>query len=102
MLIPSKIQVVCEKAAGFFVHALMAVEFVTSKSDGPTGRLPLIAPLPTKYRRKSTFAVILAWILGKSSVLICTAEGILKAKECRKAWLSYSMSYLFTIIRVFA
>jgi len=42
----SDIEVLCKKAAGFFIYAATVVKFVDSKTDSPTKRLSLITSLP--------------------------------------------------------
>ena len=42
----SDIEVLCKKAAGFFIYAATVVKFVGSKTDSPTKRLALITSLP--------------------------------------------------------
>jgi hypothetical protein len=42
----SDIEILCKKAAGFFIYASTVVKFVDSKIDSPTGRLALITSLP--------------------------------------------------------
>jgi len=43
---PSDIDVLCKKAAGFFIYASTVVKFVGSEIDPPTERLSLITSLP--------------------------------------------------------
>jgi len=42
----SEINILCEKAAGFFIYASTAIKFITSKSHTPTQQLNLITSLP--------------------------------------------------------
>ena len=43
---PSDIEILCKKAAGFFIYASTVVKFVASKNKLPTKRLTLITSLP--------------------------------------------------------
>jgi hypothetical protein len=43
---PSDIEILCKKAAGFFIYASTVVKFVASKAGSPTKRLALITSLP--------------------------------------------------------
>jgi len=43
---PSDVNILCKKAAGFFIYASTVVKFVASESDPPTERLSLITSLP--------------------------------------------------------
>jgi len=43
---PSDINILCEKAAGFFIYASTVVKFVTSKNHTPTEQLDRIVSLP--------------------------------------------------------
>jgi len=40
------IEILCKKAAGFFIYASTVVKFINSKTDSPTKRLALITSLP--------------------------------------------------------
>ena len=42
----SDIEILCKKAAGFFIYASTVVKFVASEGDSPTERLALITSLP--------------------------------------------------------
>ena len=42
----SDIEVLCKKAAGFFIYASTVVKFINSRTDSPTRRLALITSLP--------------------------------------------------------
>ena len=43
---PSDIEILCKKAAGFFIYASTVVKFIASEDDLPTQRLTLITSLP--------------------------------------------------------
>jgi len=43
---PSDIEILCKKAAGFFIYASTVVKFVASESNPPAKRLTLITSLP--------------------------------------------------------
>ena len=43
---PSDMEILCKKAAGFFIYASTVVKFVASESDLPSERLALITSLP--------------------------------------------------------
>ena len=43
---PSDVNILCKKAAGFFIYASTVVKFVASESDPPNKRLTLITSLP--------------------------------------------------------
>jgi hypothetical protein len=51
----SDIEVLCKKAAGFFIYASTVVKFVVSEYDPPPEKLALITSLPRKHhwRRKN-------------------------------------------------
>ena len=42
----SDIEILCKKAAGFFIYASTVIKFVASEGDSPTERLALITSLP--------------------------------------------------------
>jgi len=42
----SDIEILCKKAAGFFIYASTVVKFINSRTDSPTRRLSLITSLP--------------------------------------------------------
>jgi hypothetical protein len=43
---PSDIEILCKKAAGFFIYASTVIKFIASKNDSPTKRLALITSFP--------------------------------------------------------
>ena len=53
----SDIEVLCKKAAGFFIYASTVVKFVTSKYHPPVKRLALITSLPKSTIREGKSGV---------------------------------------------
>jgi hypothetical protein len=53
----SDIEVLCKKAAGFFIYASTIVRFVTSEYHPPTKRLSLITSLPESTIREGKYGV---------------------------------------------
>jgi len=43
---PSDVEILCKKAAGFFIYASTVVKFIASEDDLPTDKLALITSLP--------------------------------------------------------
>ena len=53
----SDIEVLCKKAAGFFIYASTVVKFVTSEDHLPTERLAMITSLPQDTTKEGMFGV---------------------------------------------
>jgi hypothetical protein len=53
----SDIELLCKKAAGFFIYASTVVKFVASKTDLPTERLALITSLPQSTAKEGMSGV---------------------------------------------
>ena len=54
---PSDIEILCKKAAGFFIYASTAVKFVASEINPPSERLALITSLPRDTAREGKSGV---------------------------------------------
>jgi len=65
---PSDINILCEKAAGFFIYASMAVKFVAFKNRIPTEQLDKIVSLPqnTTHEGRSGIDLLYAQVLEQS------------------------------------
>ena len=53
----SDIEILCKKAAGFFIYASTAVKFVASEGDSPTERLAVITSLPESTTKEGRSGV---------------------------------------------
>ena len=53
----SDVEVLCRKAAGFFIYASTAVKFVASQNDLPSERLALLTSLPQSTAEEGKFGV---------------------------------------------
>ena len=64
----SDIDILCEKAAGFFIYASMVIKFVTSKSRAPTEQLDQIVSLPqsTVHEGRSGIDLLYTQILEQA------------------------------------
>ena len=65
---PHNIDILCKKAAGFFIYASTAVKFVTSRHHQPEKRLTLIISLPqdTSYEGKSGIDLLYTQVLEQA------------------------------------
>jgi len=65
---PSDINILCEKAAGFFIYASTVVKFVMSKSHTPTQQLDLITSLPqsTSHEGRSGIDILYIQVLKQA------------------------------------
>ena len=65
---PQDIDVLCKKAAGFFIYASTVVKFVGSEHHSPSERLSLIVSLPqdTSHEGKSGIDILYTQILGQA------------------------------------
>jgi len=65
---PSEINILCEKAAGFFIYASTAVKFIMTKSRTPTQQLNLITSLPqnTSYEGRSGIDTLYIQVLKQA------------------------------------
>jgi len=64
----SEINILCEKAAGFFIYASTVIKFVISKSYTPTQRLNQITSLPqsTSHEGKSGLDILYTQVLKQA------------------------------------
>ena len=64
----SEIDILCEKAAGFFIYASTVIKFVTSKNRIPTQQLNQIASVPqsTSHEGKSGIDILYAQVLEQA------------------------------------
>jgi len=65
---PDEIDILCKKAAGFFIYASTVVKFVKSKSHTPTERLNQITSLPqsTSYEGGSGIDILYTQVLRQA------------------------------------
>jgi len=65
---PSEIDILCEKAAGFFIYASTAVKFITSNYHTPTEQLNMItsSPQSTSYEWSSGVDILYTQVLGQA------------------------------------
>jgi hypothetical protein len=70
----SDVEVLCKKAAGFFIYASTVVKFVASEYDPPTERLALITSLPGNTIREGRSGVDQLYIKVLEQVFCGTHE----------------------------
>jgi len=65
---PSEIDILCKKAAGFFIYASTAIKFIMSKNHTPTQQLNRITSLPqsTSYEGRSGIDILYSQVLGQA------------------------------------
>jgi len=65
---PSEIHILCEKAAGFFIYASTAINFIMSKSHMPTQQLTQITSLPqsTSHEGRSGIDILYIQVLKQA------------------------------------
>jgi len=65
---PSEINILCRKAAGFFIYASTATRFIMSKSHTPTQQLNLITSLPqsTSHEGRSGIDILYIQVLKQA------------------------------------
>ena len=65
---PSEIDILCEKAAGYFIYASTVIKFIKSKSYPPTRRLNQITSLPqnTSHEGKSGIDILYTQVLKQA------------------------------------
>jgi len=65
---PQNIDILCKKAAGFFIHASTVVKFVASDLDPPDERLDLIVSLPqdTSYEGRLGIDLLYTQVLSQA------------------------------------
>jgi len=65
---PSDINILCKKAAGFFIYASTVVKFITSKNHTPTKQLDRIVSLPesTTYEGRSGIDLLYTQVLKQA------------------------------------
>jgi len=65
---PSEIDILCKKAAGFFIYASTAIKFIMSKSHTPTQQLDLITSLPqsTSHEGRSGIDILYIQVLKQA------------------------------------
>ena len=63
----SEINILCEKAAGFFIYASTVIKFVTSGTHPPTEQLTWITSLPqsTSHEGRSGIDILYTQVLGQ-------------------------------------
>ena len=64
----SEIDILCEKAAGFFIYASTVIKFVTSRKHNPTKQLNQITLLPesTSHEGRSGIDILYTQVLGQA------------------------------------
>ena len=65
---PSDINILCEKAAGFFIYASTVVKFIAFKNRTPTGQLDRVVSLPqnTTHEGRSGIDLLYTQVLGQA------------------------------------
>ena len=65
---PSEIDILCEKAAGFFIYASTVIKFITSRNQMPPEQLVQIISLPqsTSYEGKSGIDLLYTQVLEQA------------------------------------
>jgi len=73
---PSEMNILCEKAAGFFIYASTAVKFITSSSHIPTEQLNMIASFPqsTSHEWSSGIDILYTQVLGQAVNDVCVGK----------------------------
>jgi len=66
---PSEIDILCEKAAGFFIYASTAVKFIMSSYHTPTEQLNIITSFPqsTSHEWSSGIDILYTQVLGQAA-----------------------------------
>jgi len=65
---PHNIDILCKKAAGFFIYASTVVKFIASRHHPPNKRLALVISLPqdTSYEGKAGIDLLYTHVLGQA------------------------------------